>query len=159
MLWSKNEKMRFFESLSSFPNEIDKKSKSKTFTSSSLTLWARRAASSSNGGFRGRCPLPWSHVGRACKKTTLFWRKLNELSENVSFDSEFALGFEIQSQFKVSFFYFFLMPIFQSILVLNGLNNIPDNRINHVFMSYLVSFSLWQIYHEIKTKSTAENNF
>ena len=37
---------------------------------------------------------------------TLLWRKLNELTENVSFDSEFALAFEIQP-FKVSFFSFF----------------------------------------------------
>ena len=40
-------------------------------------------------------------------KTTLFWRKLNEISENVSFDSEFTLGFQIQSS-KVAFFGFFL---------------------------------------------------
>ena len=38
------------------------------------------------------------------QKTVLFSRKLNELSENVSFDSEFALAFEIQS-FKAAFFF------------------------------------------------------
>ena len=36
-------------------------------------------------------------------KTTLFERKLNELSENVNFDSEFVVAFEIQP-FKVTFF-------------------------------------------------------
>ena len=44
--------------------------------------------------------------GQSSQKT-LFWRKLNELSENVSFDSEFALAFEIQP-FKGSFFRVFL---------------------------------------------------
>ena len=39
-------------------------------------------------------------------KTKLFWRKSNGLSENVSFNSEFALAFEIKP-FKVAFFLFF----------------------------------------------------
>ena len=55
------------------------------------------------------------------QKTTLFCGKLNELSENASFDSEFAVAFEIQP-FKVATFVVFLMPIFQSIPGLNGLN-------------------------------------
>ena len=55
------------------------------------------------------------------QKTTLFCGKLNELSENASFDSEFAVAFEIQL-FKVATFVVFLMPIFQSIPGLNGLN-------------------------------------
>ena len=55
------------------------------------------------------------------QKTTLFCGKLNELSENASFDSEFAVDFEIQP-FKVATFVVFLMPIFQSIPGLNGLN-------------------------------------
>ena len=38
-------------------------------------------------------------------KTTSFSKKLNEFSENVSFDSEFAPAFEIQP-FKVLFFVF-----------------------------------------------------
>ena len=54
------------------------------------------------------------------QKTTLFLRKFNEISQNVSFDSEFALAFEMQL-FKAAFFVFFLMQIFQSILVLSGL--------------------------------------
>ena len=37
------------------------------------------------------------------QKTTLFVTKLNELYENVGFDSEFALAFEIKP-FKVAFF-------------------------------------------------------
>ena len=40
------------------------------------------------------------------QKAIIFLRKLNELSENVSFDSEFALAFEIKL-FKVAFFFFF----------------------------------------------------
>ena len=55
------------------------------------------------------------------QKTTLFCGKLNELSENASFDSEFAVDFEIQP-FKIATFVVFLMPIFQSIPGLNGLN-------------------------------------
>ena len=38
------------------------------------------------------------------QKTILFWIKLNELFENVSFDSEFILAFDIQP-FKVGFFF------------------------------------------------------
>ena len=38
-------------------------------------------------------------------KTTLFGRKLNELSVNVGFDSEFTLAFQMQP-FKVAFFDF-----------------------------------------------------
>ena len=52
------------------------------------------------------------------QKTTLFCGKLNELSENASFDSEFAVALT----FKVATFIVFLMPIFQSIPGLNGLN-------------------------------------
>ena len=43
---------------------------------------------------------------KSVKKTTLFSRKLNELSENVGFDSEFTLTFEIQP-FRVAFFVYF----------------------------------------------------
>ena len=32
---------------------------------------------------------------------------LNELSENVSFDSEFALAFETQNRLKLRFLFFF----------------------------------------------------
>ena len=49
---------------------------------------------------------------RATFFTTLFERKLNELSENVSFDSEFILAFEIQP-FKVSFFVFLKCQFFK----------------------------------------------
>ena len=41
---------------------------------------------------------------------------MNELSENVSFDSEFALAFEIQP-FKIPFFVFFKWQFFK---VLSG---------------------------------------
>ena len=40
------------------------------------------------------------------QKAILFLRKLNELSENVSFDFEFTLAFEIKL-FKAAFFFFF----------------------------------------------------
>ena len=74
-----------------------------------LTLWASQATGSGTGGSKERIPLSCTHMGRSCKKktTTLYWRKLNKLSENVSFYSEFALAFEIQP-FKVVFFVVFL---------------------------------------------------
>ena len=51
----------------------------------------------------------------------MFQRKRNELCENASFDSEFALAFEIQ-QFKVAFFVvFFKCQFFQGILRRNRL--------------------------------------
>ena len=43
---------------------------------------------------------------KSVKETTLVSRKLNELSENVGFDSEFTLTFEIQP-FRVAFFVYF----------------------------------------------------
>ena len=52
----------------------------------------------------GRAPcrvLTW--VERAI--STFFERKLNEISENLSFDSGFTLAFEMQL-FKVEFFFF-----------------------------------------------------
>ena len=61
-------------------------------------------------------------MGRACKDPHYFEENLNELSENVSFDSEFTLAFEIQL-FKVALL-FFLMPIFQSILGAEWVKNI-----------------------------------
>ena len=82
LLWSKSEKLQFFKSFYSFPKEIDKKEQIQNFYW--LTINSLSPA--------GHC---------------LFWTKLNELSENVSFDSEFALAFEIQP-FKVAFFVFFL---------------------------------------------------
>ena len=57
--------------------------------------------------------------GYSVQKTTPLSRKLNELSESVSFDSEFTLAFEIQP-LKIDFF--FLMPSFETIPVLNGLS-------------------------------------
>ena len=64
-----------------------------------------------------------------------------ECSENASFDSEFALAFEIQ-RFKVAFF-FFLMPIFQSIPGRNGLSKriaLVQKLKNAVFRKFLFSF-------------------
>ena len=39
---------------------------------------------------------------------------LNELSENVSFDSEFALAFETQNRLKLRFLFFFLNANFSN---------------------------------------------
>ena len=55
------------------------------------------------------------------QKKTLFRRILNELSENLIFDSEFVLVFEIRP-FKVAAV--FLTSIFQSIPELNGFMNL-----------------------------------
>ena len=46
------------------------------------------------------------------QKMTLLERRLNEVSENVSFDSEFALAFEVQP-FKVVLFVFFKCQSFK----------------------------------------------
>ena len=80
-------------------------------TCANLTLWALRAAGSGTGvvGCGDPCRVrTW--VER--EKNNPFWRKLNELSENVSFDSEFALAFEIQP-FKFPFFVFFKWQFFK----------------------------------------------
>ena len=70
----------------------------------------------------------------------MFWIKLNELFENVSFDSGFTQAFTIQL-FKVDFFEvaFFYMPIFQSIPMPNGLSkriSTFQNQKNAVFSSF-----------------------
>ena len=83
-------------------------SKEGKHTFNSLSRWA---ACSGTGGCRGRSPLSCTHMGRTCKKTTLFWRKLNAFSENVSFDSELTLAFEIQPFKDALFVLFFLMQI------------------------------------------------
>ena len=51
--------------------------------SSQLTLWARRAAGSDTGGWRGRSPLPCTLMGRACKKQHCFeenWINFQKIS-------------------------------------------------------------------------------
>ena len=48
------------------------------------------------------------------QKTTLFENKLNEFSQNVRFDSEFFLAFEIQP-IKVAFFLFVKCHFFKTI--------------------------------------------
>ena len=68
--------MQFFETFSSFPNEIDKKSKFKTFTGSSLTLSAWRFAHSGTRACRGQSPLSCTHDGRACKEQRSFEENL-----------------------------------------------------------------------------------
>ena len=56
------------------------------------------------------------------QKTTVFVTKLNELFEDVGFDSEFARVFEIKP-YKVAFIVVFpLLSIFRSIPILNGLS-------------------------------------
>ena len=58
-----------------------------------------------------------------------------ECSENVSFDSEFTLAFEIQ-RFKAAFC-FFLMPIFQSIPGRNRSSKAINNSENILLMGDL----------------------
>ena len=70
-----------------------------------LTLSARRAAGSSTRGCRERSPPALYPRRQSLQETRLFKRKFNQLSVNVSFDSEFVLVFEIQP-FKVAFFAF-----------------------------------------------------
>ena len=73
-------------------------------TNLNLTLCAQWAAGSSTRVVWGRAPCHVPKWGEHAKNNP-FLKKLNELSENVSFDSEFALAFEIQP-FKVAFFVF-----------------------------------------------------
>ena len=71
-------------------------------------------------GMQGVQPPTVYPRGQSVQKNTMFQRKMNELCENASFDSEFALAFEIQ-QFKVAFFVFFKCQFFQGIRGLNRL--------------------------------------
>ena len=120
MLWSKSENLQFFETFYSFLKKIDKKEQIQNFywliinSLSPMRCWQQHLVL--NGA---EPPAVYPH-GQSVQKTTLFWRKLNELSRNVSFDSEFTLAFEIKP-FKIAFFLFFLTSIFQSIPGLNGL--------------------------------------
>ena len=65
-----------------------------------------------HGGGRGWSPLSCTHASGLCRKKPLFWRKFNGPSDNVSFDSELALAFEIQA-FKVAIFDFFKCQFFK----------------------------------------------
>ena len=75
---------------------------------------------------------------------------MNELSENVSFDSEFTLAFEIQP-FKAAF-WFFLMPIFQSIPGRNRSSKAINNSENILLMGDL------NINTQTQTKSDNTNH-
>ena len=136
-------KCTFSKVSSHFQMKLTKRNKLKSFTGSSLTLLARRAPGRSTGDCKRRSPMPCTHVVERAKNNPV-WIKLNELSQNVSFDSEFALAFEIQP-FKVPFFAFFLNGIFQSIPVLNGLSKsitLLQKWKNAVFGKFLL-FSKW----------------
>ena len=106
MLWSKSENLQFFETFYSFLKKIDKKEQIQNFywliinSLSPMRCWQQHLVL--NGA---EPPAVYPH-GQSVQKTTLFWRKLNELSRNVSFDSEFTLAFEIKP-FKIAFFLFF----------------------------------------------------
>ena len=67
--------------------------------------------------------LKWYGLLYATLWVTLFCRKLNELSQNLSFGSEFVLVFEIWS-FKIVF----LMSVFRSISGVNGLYKGVNNE-------------------------------
>ena len=120
MFWSKSENLQFFETFCSFLKKIDKKEQIQNFywlivnSLSPSRCWQQHLV------LKGAEPPAVYPHGQSVQKNTLFWRKSNELSRNISFDSEFTLAFEIQS-FKIVFFVFFLMSIFQSIRGLKGL--------------------------------------
>ena len=61
------------------------------------------------------------------------------MSEDLSFYSEFVLVFETEV-FKVECFAFFVMPIFQSILVVNGLKPVIKER------KYIDVFPIWYFF-------------
>ena len=98
--------MQFFESFCSFPSEIDKKQQIQIFycliinSLSPVSHWKQHQRL--QGAER---PAVYPRA-QSVQKTTLFLRKLNELSEKVSFDSDFDLVFEMQP-FKVAFFLYF----------------------------------------------------
>ena len=87
--------------------KLTKGSKFKYFTASSFTLWAQRVGRTSTLGSRGRSHLLRTHwVERA--KNNLVLQKLNEITENVSFDFQFTQAFKEIQPFKVSLFVFVL---------------------------------------------------
>ena len=104
MLWSKSEKIKFFENFSSFPNEIDKKEQIQIFYFLIINFLIPASRSQQHWRMEGAEPPAEYPRGYSVQKTTLLSRKLNELSESVSFDSEFTLAFEIQP-LKIDFFF------------------------------------------------------
>ena len=100
MLWSKTKKLKFFGSFCSFSQERGKKEQIQNFywliinSLNAASCWQR------HWGCSGVEPTPVYPRRQKVQKTSLFQRKLNELSEKVSFDFEFALALEIQP-FKV----------------------------------------------------------
>ena len=101
--------------------KLTKKRKFKSFSSRSLTLWARPAAGSSTKSLRGKSFLPCTYVSTACKKQLCFeenWRnflKMLVLSHNLPYLLR-------HNRLRLHFLFFFEMPIFERIPVLNGLS-------------------------------------
>ena len=81
--------------------------------------------------------------GQSVQRNNSFLKKI-ELSENVSFDSEFALAFE-NSRLKLRFLFFFLMPIFQRAEWVNPftVNVVTQNSTEVCFCKHE---QVWQIY-------------
>ena len=119
MLLSKDQKMQFFQSFSSFPNEIDKKEKIQIFYWHIINSLSPRSTGSSTGCCRGWSTRAWNRVDRAFKKQLLFeeyWtRVLKVLILTLNLSQLFRYN-------RLKLHFFFLMLIFQSILVLNGLS-------------------------------------
>ena len=97
-----------------------------------------RAAGSGTGGCRGQSPLPCTPMGKACKKPFFFeenWMKfLKMLVLTLN-----SLKLLRQKRLKLRFlFFFFYMPIFQSIFKLNTYSsfNKRQNEIQWLVFKY-----------------------
>ena len=114
-------KMQFFESFFSFPSEIDNKGQITYFTGSSLTLWTRRATGSDTSGCRGWSCLLCTHVDRACQNYSWFEKNIMKFMKMLALTYTLPLLLRY-NRLNLHFLFFFQLPIFKSILVMNGLN-------------------------------------
>ena len=95
--------MQFFECFSSFAKEIDKKQQIQNFYWLIINSLNSRATGRNTGSWRSGTPCPALTCVESAKNHPVL-KKMNELSENVSFDSKFVLAFEIH-RLKVSGFF------------------------------------------------------
>ena len=107
-------KLQFLEGFCSFQKKYIKKSKCKSFIGSSLTLSAWRTSGSSTGVCRGEAS--WS-VPKSVERERNYplLMKLEWVSENILFDSEIVLAFNIEL-FKFALFVSIKCQLFKAFL-------------------------------------------
>ena len=120
LLWSKSQKMQFFKSFSSFPNDIKKPSIFKSCTGSSLTLWPWRATGTSTEVFRWQSVLTCTHVGRAWERQPCFEENWTNFLKKLvlTLNSTYHLRYSSSNFFFLRIY----IQIFQIVLMLNGLS-------------------------------------